>query len=135
MDYSNERRVRSIRELSIVERHEMIEEYLSGGHTKQSIWQKYTGQPTEHGKMLVWMRKYGYLEDQPKRRSIFTSTNHYPLMSKDHDEMDPSALRLKIRELEKQLQEAKLKEEGYRTMIEVAEQTFKIPIRKKSDTK
>ena len=40
-----------------------------------------------------------------------------------------------IKELEKELQEAKFLAEAYRKMIEIAEKEFKINIVKKSDTK
>ncbi|XWN34695.1 MAG: hypothetical protein ROO73_03710 [Roseivirga sp.] len=38
-------------------------------------------------------------------------------------------------ELREQLKKAQLKIEGYELMIQTAEEAFKIPIRKKSDTK
>lgn len=56
-------------------------------------------------------------------------------MSEPDDQLDKAQLLAKIKQLKKELQDARLKEEGYRTMIEIAEKTFKIPIVKKSDTK
>lgn len=126
--------IRNAGELSMSERHQMIKEYLSGGYTKKEIWFKYTGQPEEHGGLLNWMRKYGYIDDEIKRRPTFRPSINYTSMD-GPDDLDKSELIARIRQLEKQLQESKLKEEGYRTMIELAEKTFKIPIRKKSDTK
>lgn len=135
MDNFKNVRIRNASELSLEERHQMIKEYLSGGYTKREIWYKYTGQPEEHGGLLKWMRKYGYVDDEIKRRPTFTgSVNHYP-MDSNNDDFDKSQLQAKIKELERQLQDAKLKEEGYRMMIEIAEKHFKIPIRKKFDTK
>jgi hypothetical protein len=40
-----------------------------------------------------------------------------------------------IAQLKKELEDAKLLAEGYRRMIEIAEQELKIPIRKKRNTK
>jgi len=135
MDKFESRRIRNAGELSLSERHEMIKEYLSGGYTKKEIWFKYTGQPEEHGGLLTWMRRYGYLEGEIKRRPTFpTPLNVFSMDSKD-EVLDPSQLQAKIKELERQLQDSKMKEEGYRMMIEIAEKTFKVPIRKKSDTK
>lgn len=134
MDKFKNERIRNAGELSLEERHQMIKEYLSGGYTKNEIWCKYTGQEKEHGGLLKWMRKYGYIDDEIKRRPTFTTSNYYCVDS-NNDELDKSELQIRIRQLERQLQDSKLKEEGYRMMIEIAERNFKIPIRKKSDTK
>lgn len=134
MDNYKNVKIRNAGDLSIEERHQMIKEYLSGGCTKKDVWYKYTGQEAEHGGLLRWMRMYGYIDDEVKRRPIFTRSNYFTMDSKN-DDLDKSQLQAKIKELERQLQDAKLKEEGYRMMIEVAEKQFKIPIRKKSDTK
>jgi hypothetical protein len=48
---------------------------------------------------------------------------------------DPIALQRRVKELEKQLENAQLKAEGYELMIEIAEKELKIPIRKKFATK
>jgi transposase len=135
MDENKNRGIRDAGDLSLSERHQMIKEYLSGGYTKKEIWQKYTGKQEEHGGLLKWMRKYGYIDDEIKRRPTFISSVNYLPMDSKYDDLDKSQLQAKINELERQLQDAKLREEGYRTMIEIAENTFKIPIRKKSDTK
>ena len=134
MDESKNSRIRHGRDLSVAERHEMIQEYLAGGITKQDIWHKYTGQLEEHGSLLRWMRLYGYLDDEIKRRPTFNPVINYPLMD-NSESLDKSELLAKIKRLERELQDSKLKEEGYRMMIDVAEKSFKIPIRKKSDTK
>lgn len=134
MDYFNNGKTRQGGDLSISERHQLIQEYLTGGYTKLEIWNKYTGQPSEHGQILRWMRMYGYTDDLPKRRPTFNVPINYSTMD-GPDDLDKSELIARIKQLEKQLQESKLKEEGYRTMIELAEKTFNIPIRKKSDTK
>lgn len=134
MDESKNSRIRYGRDLTMAERHQMIQEYLAGGITKQDIWYKYTGQLEEHGSLLRWMRLYGYLGDEKKRRPIFNSSVNYHKMDKA-DNMDKPELLARIKQLEKELQESKLREEGYRMMIDIAEESFKIPIRKKSDTK
>ncbi len=43
-----------------VEKHQIIQELISSGCTKQEIWKKYTGHEAEHGQLLRWMRKLGY---------------------------------------------------------------------------
>ena len=56
-------------------------------------------------------------------------------MATDDNPQDPKDLQKRIKELERQLENAQLKAEGYELMIEIAEKELKIPIRKKSDTK
>ncbi len=134
MDENENGRIRHGGEISISERHIMIQEYLAGGYTKREIWYKYTGKKEEHGAILKWMRMYGYVDDVPRRRHTFNvPINYYPM--DESDDLDKSELLAKIKRLERELQDSKLKEEGYRMMIEIAEKDFKIPIRKKPGTK
>ena len=48
---------------------------------------------------------------------------------------DVQVLRARIEELEEQLRHEKMRSEAYNTMIDLAEATFKVPIRKKSGAK
>ena len=48
---------------------------------------------------------------------------------------DVNVLRARIEELEEQLRHEKMRAEAYNTMIDLAESTFKVPIRKKSGAK
>ena len=48
---------------------------------------------------------------------------------------DVQVLRARIEELEEQLRHEKMRSEAYSTMIDLAEFTFKVPIRKKSGAK
>ena len=48
---------------------------------------------------------------------------------------DVQVLRARIEELEEQLRYEKMRSEAYSTMIDLAESTFKVPIRKKSGAK
>ena len=114
----------------------MIEEYLSGGYTKAGIWYKYTGQYEEHGKMLQWMRKLGYIEDKPAMYTVPSRRDwEYLNTMKSSSTQDPKELHKQIIELKKQLEESQLKEEGYKLIIEIAEKEYKIPIRKKPNIK
>ena len=56
-------------------------------------------------------------------------------MAKKNPEEELKALRAENKRLEKALELEKLRAMAYDTMITVAEQTFNIPIRKKSGTK
>ena len=123
------------------ERRAMIEDYLSSNCSKSEIWRKYTGM-TDHGFLLRWMRELGY---KPKsQRSHTLEKPIITVMSKQKkreaefpEDKDFETLHLKkrISELEKQLKDAEMKAIAFSTMVDIAEEEFKIPIRKKFNTK
>lgn len=122
------------------ERKEIIEEYLTGSATKTEVWLKYTGDPQEHGRLTRWMRQLGYLSGKISNRNqkeTHVQPQQFPLTTVDSSDKqkDPQELLRRIKELEHQLEEAQLKAEGYKLMVEIAEKELKIPIRKKSGTK
>ena len=125
--------------MSWQERESMIQEYLTGNFSKIEIWKKYTGQNEEHGQMLKWMRKLGYIsEESMVRRPIhlyFKNTNSPNLSKERLKNESEDELKRRIKELEKLLEIERLRSEGYELMIDIAEKELKIPIRKKSDTK
>ena len=127
-----------------IERHKIIRELLSSGCTKQAIWQKYTGQTREHGHLLTWMRQLGYNDTSvlSKKPTIVTNSStmsnkrtisNTPV-SKETIHFELLQLQKRNKELEKQLQEAELKAIAFSTMVDIAEEMFKIPIRKKLNT-
>lgn len=121
------------------EKHELIKDYLQSDSTKDEIWRKYTGL-ADHGHLLRWMRELGYNDKKSSKKSkiviqssSMTKKNNVSLRSDNEFEM----LRLKkrVQELEMQLKDAELKAIAYSTMVDIAEKEFKIPIRKKLNTK
>ena len=54
---------------------------------------------------------------------------------KEEKATDTESLNKRIKELERDLEDAKLKAEGYSRMIDIAERELKIKIRKKPSTK
>lgn len=122
------------------EQHQIIQELISSGCTKQEIWQKYTGEEEEHGQLLRWMRKLGYDEKIKTRRPNF-ATNNIQMKKKkvtetQSDELfENLQLKKRIQELEEQLKEAEMKAIAFSTMVDIAEKEFNIPIRKKYNTK
>lgn len=125
--------------LSIEERHKIIKEYLEGGQLKSEIWKKYTGQTSEHGNILRWMRQYGYISASPvevrKPKSIILYDYPPGMAKKNQKSPNPEELQHEVRRLERELEDAKLKLEGYEIMLDIAEKEYNIPIRKKHDTK
>ncbi len=119
------------------ERHQIIQEYLKGNSTKNAIWKKYTGNTSDHGALLRWMRKLGYEDNNPSRFGIIEPNRLATMAKKELSEKDFETLQLqkRIAELEKQLKDAELKAIAFSTMVDIAEREFKIPIRKKLNTK
>ena len=74
--------------------------------------------------ILEWMRKFGYCSDPHL---------HEP-MTDPCEQTEAEQLKKKVRQLEKQLQNERIRSEFYQTMIEVAERELGIAIQKKSDT-
>jgi transposase-like protein len=104
---------------------QVIEEVLSGELTKEQARRKYD----IRGKsgVLNWMRKFG-LSGQKRLPENF-------VQMKEEDLPDDKALKNRIKELERALEDARLKAEGYSRMIDLAERELKVSIRKKSSTK
>lgn len=113
----------------------IIEDYLSGNETKQSVYSRYTGYPSENGKITMWMRKFG-IEDKLVKNTTFVNMQTRK-KDKEQSSEDFETLKLKkrIAELEKQLQTAEMKAIAFSTMVDIAEKEFNIPIRKKHNTK
>jgi len=127
---------------SLSERTQIVTEYLSGNCTKQEVWEKYTGQKEEHGQLLSWIRRLGYQDK--KFQSTFTPINFAmkntttqveDILNSSETDFEKLKLEKRIAELEKQLKEAEIKAIAFSTMVDIAEKEFKIPIRKKCNTK
>jgi len=125
------------------EKHKIIQELIATQCTKVKIWEKYTGEPQEHGQLLRWMKQMGYNIGIKSRRPNIVS-NSYPMAYKkkpdkgdnnEDESFENLQLKKRIFELEKQLKDAELKAIAFSTMIDIAEKEFKIPIRKKLNTK
>lgn len=138
MDKTKNHLIRTGGSLTWEEREEMIKEYQSGKYTKAELWEKYTGQQEEHGQLLQWMRKLGYLTDENRRRVYrdqFPRQQFPDYLNKKEKQNDSGDQAARIRELERKLAAAELKAEGLDLMIDLAEKEYKIRIRKKSATK
>ena len=110
----------------------VIEEYLSTRHSKMSIQRKYN--INFKSAICTWMKRLGYTEKVEQKcnlaslkRSILSNSTPKPTNAIDADK--------KIRDLERQLEDAKLQAEAYKRIIEKAEKELNIPIRKKHNTK
>jgi DNA primase catalytic subunit len=106
----------------------VVEYFLSHKYTKQYVWQKFTGQSSEHGQILRWLRELGYDNSQPRSFVYFDPVER----SKNKSE---SSTAEELEALKRELEETKLKAKAFEMMIELAEQEFKIKIKKKYGTK
>ena len=125
---------------SIEEQHFIIKEYLRSGVSKDEIWRKYTGK-ADHGCLIRWMRNLGYLtSNQQLKPKLAVNIDKMGKKARVVPEVSKAAFELqqmkkRVAELEKQLKDAELKAIAFSTMVDIAEQEFKIPIRKKFNTK
>lgn len=124
------------------DQHAIIQEMISNGLSKKAIWKKYTGQEEEHGQLLRWMKKLGYpIVGRPistnfnNQRKTMPAKRKIAITDQSEESFENLQLKKRIFELEKQLKDAELKAIAYSTMVDIAEKEFKIPIRKKLNTK
>ena len=90
-----------------------------------------------HATLDYWIERYGHgilsehkeLLEQMRQRRKKRNTAVKGEMPETED------LRKRVKQLERELQDAKLRAEAYSLMIDLAEKELKVAIRKKSDTK
>ena len=100
-------------------KHQVCVEYLTGRYTKTELQDKYGIKGKS--RLLTWLHELGYIRE-----------NSIEIMKK------PALQKIEktdIRLLNEALEEAQLKSEVYCKMIELAEQQYKIKIRKNFNTK
>lgn len=86
-----------------------------------------------NGCITNWARKFGLMPEHIVRRN--KAGQQIQLSMGKQKTREEKLLEQKVRELEEQLKFEKLRSTALDTMIEIAEDKFKIPIRKKSGTK
>jgi hypothetical protein len=57
---------------SRVQKHQIVQDYLTSSLSKREIWEKYTGEKEEHGQILRWMRQFAY-----ENASAFTDNSNF----------------------------------------------------------
>ena len=111
----------------------VIEEYLSTGCTKIELQRKYNIR--FKSAIITWMGKMGYAENYKAQSLKFSSIKRIPLADNIKNNKSDGDLQKRIKDLERQLEDEKLRAEAYGRIIEKAEKELKIPIRKKLNTK
>jgi transposase-like protein len=123
---SNQNRTRRYSELF---KRKVCQEYLEGGLALTYLSEKY--QISGHHTIRDWLRTFGFygipkesqcklIMAKPKNKDVFLTLEQ---------------MKKRIRELERQLEDAEIKAELNEKIIEIAEKQLNIQIRKKSDTK
>lgn len=102
-------------------------EFFNGVSAQELADRYHTSRQT----IFSWVDRYS---NGKERVSLSENQSEDP-MAKKNPEEEIKALRAENKRLEKALGLEKLRATAYDTMITVAEQTFNIPIRKKSGTK
>ncbi len=121
------------RKFTEVLKRQVIDYYLLHGCSKREVWEMFIGQDEERGRILRWMRQLKYVTTQTDASSYLEIMDNE--FNRDISDIKDEDYNERIKELTKQLEEAKLKTLAYSKMIEIAEQEFKISIRKKFNTK
>jgi transposase len=111
---------------------QVIEEYLRSGATKMEIQRKY-GIAYKSG-IVTWMKKFGYTEGYGGFSNL-TSLKRIEVAKKSNPTTSSENLEARVKLLEKQLEDERLRTELLNRMIDLAEKTYKIPVRKNSNTK
>jgi transposase-like protein len=104
---------------------QVVEAYLEGEDDQRLVASRFGVSQTS---VNLWLKKY-LSNQQAKDEDKLT------LVMKKKAEKGNKELEQRVKELEKALEEERLKRIGYQTMIDIAEKELKIDIRKKSDTK
>lgn len=110
----------------------VVDEYLATRPPMETLQRKYgiKGNST----LQRWLKQFGYLDKKQKPLPKFGELI-FPTLKKPADKATNDELQKKIRELERQLEDEKLRSEIYVRIIDKAEKELNIPIRKKPNTK
>ena len=108
----------------------IVSEYVGGRMPAKQIVEKY--HLSSRQVLFNWMDKF---VNEKELVSLLDETNPSDPMAKKSPEDRVKELEAENKQLQKALELEKLRSKAYGTMIDVAEETFNITIRKKSGTK
>jgi transposase len=134
----------TIKSYSIEFKHQVCRDHIYGGLRIFELEKKYN--ISSHSLVHNWLRSLGYISmdklNPPKvLKKIYIGLENYqdlPKQSKITPPYIPKQFTSdedEIAQLKRALEDAKIQLEGYKRMVEIAEQELKIPIRKKYNTK
>lgn len=134
----------TIKSYSLEFKHQICKEHVYDGLRLFELQKKY--KIPSHSTIHDWLRKLGYISvanlNQSKvSKNVYIGLENYqdlPKQPKIVSQDLPNQVTFDERELlrlKRELEDAKIQLEGYKRMVEIAEQELKIPIRKKYNTK
>lgn len=133
MEFKNPLIERRIYSLNM--QHKICKEHIEEGTKLCDLVRKYN--LSTHSLLHDWLRKLGYLPGYNRRNRVeYISIETSSTLSKNPSKgklLTPEQKQIQF--LNKELEDANILAEGYRRMIEIAEQELKISIRKKPNTK
>lgn len=113
----------------------IVEEYLRSGEAKAHIQKRHGIKG--NSAIQRWLLHFEVVDPYPEN-TTFDTTNSVILSKDFSDNLEAKSivdLQNELSNLKRKLEDEKIRSEAYLRMIEIAESDFKIPIRKKSNTK
>lgn len=110
----------------------VVQEYVTGDQTCREVVKKY--RIRSNSAIQKWMHELGYPVQGRQGRPKFDVQIH-SVLTDDKKQPTQQQLQQRIRELERQLEDEKLRSEAFSRIIDKTEKEFKISIRKKPNTK
>ena len=119
-----------VRRYEPAERVEIVREFLTGKFTARQIMDKYM--INSQATLFSWLATH--ISEAQSLSLQANTVNDSDLANKSKDDQIKE-LKERLRQAEKRAEMEELRAKAYSKMIDVAEETFNIPIRKKSGTK
>ena len=119
-----------IRRYEPAERVEIVREFLTGKYTVRQIMDKYM--INAEATLFSWL--VAHISEAQSLSLQANTVNDSDMANKSKDDQIKE-LKERLRQAEKRAEMEELRAKAYSKMIDVAEETFNIPIRKKSGTK
>ena len=119
-----------VRRYEPAERVEIVREFLTGKFTARQIMDKYM--INSQATLFSWLATH--ISEAQSLSLQANTVNDSDMANKSKDDQIKE-LKERLRQAEKRAEMEELRAKAYSKMIDVAEETFNIPIRKKSGTK
>ena len=119
-----------VRRYDPAERVEIVREFLTGKFTARQIMDKYM--INSQATLFSWLA--AHISEAQSLSLQANTVNDSDMANKSKDDQIKE-LKERLRQAEKRAEMEELRAKAYSKMIDVAEETFNIPIRKKSGTK
>lgn len=110
---------------------QVCKEYLATGVSKNYLRRKY--HIAGSSSISCWLRKFGFEKEDPITQGLILAEHTLAMQNKEEESVED--LKKRIKALERELEDARLKERAANLTIEIAEKQLNIQIRKKFNTK